>query len=421
MQNLLEKIDALEQRFNQTEPRILAFVPEAGRFNRLRTDALRLLDQYHAEGTRPPLFGVLLGVKDMFHVAGFDTRAGSRLPSEVLRGPEAVPVSTLKAAGALIVGKTNTTEFAYFSPGPTRNPHNAAHTPGGSSSGSAAGVAAGLCELALGTQTIGSVSRPAAYCGVVGFKPTYDRISIEGVIPLAGSLDHVGLFAREVRGVLQGAAILVKGWRPPVNLGKPVLGIPAGPYLERAEPEGLAHFQQVVDHLKGKGLAIQEIKVMADFDEIFERHYLLTAAEAARVHRAWFAEYAPLYAAKTAELIRRGAGIPEDELARARAAQLAFRKKLGAQMAENAVDLWLSPAAPGAAPRGLETTGSPVMNLPWTQAGLPTLTLLAGGNAAGLPLGLQLTGGWWQDELLLAWGLEIENLLAELNPPEERR
>src|SRR5690606_13419755 len=130
----------------------------------------------------PPLYGALVGVKDVFHVDGFVTRAGSKLPPELFAGPEAVCVKRLREAGALIAGKTVTTEFAFFEPGPTRNPHNVAHTPGGSSSGSAAAVAAGMCNLALGTQTIGSVIRPAAYCGIIGFKPSLNRIPTEGLV-----------------------------------------------------------------------------------------------------------------------------------------------------------------------------------------------------------------------------------------------
>ncbi len=141
---------------------------------------------------RPPLFGIPIGIKDIFHVNGFSTHAGSRLPPKQLMGEEAKCVSDLKKAGALILGKTVTTEFAYFEPGPTMNPHNPNHTPGGSSSGSAAAVAAGLCPLALGSQTIGSIIRPASFCGVVGYKPSYDRISRDGVIPVSPSLDHIG-------------------------------------------------------------------------------------------------------------------------------------------------------------------------------------------------------------------------------------
>src|SRR3972149_2199567 len=186
-----ERIDQFEELYKIKEPRIHAFLPEAGRSARLQREAGALDRKLGKQAKHSPLFGLLLGVKDIFHADGFPTQAGSRLPTRALRGPKAASVTLLHKAGMLIAGKTVTTEFAYFSPGPTRNPHNTAYTPGGSSSGSAAAVAAGLVGLALGTQTIGSTTRPASYCGVVGFKPSLGRISTAGVIPLAKSLDHV--------------------------------------------------------------------------------------------------------------------------------------------------------------------------------------------------------------------------------------
>src|SRR5262249_2824459 len=161
----------------------------------------------------PSLYGVLIGVKDIFRATGFPTRAGSRLPPELLAGDEASCVTLLKSRGALILGKTVTAEFAYIDPGPTRNPYNLDHTPGGSSSGSAAAVAAGYCSLALGTQTIGSVIRPASYCGIVGFKPSYDRIPTDGVIHVSKALDHVGLLMQDVPGMALAASILCREWR----------------------------------------------------------------------------------------------------------------------------------------------------------------------------------------------------------------
>jgi len=184
---LTNYISQIETFFEECEPSILAFIPEENRFERLRKDAQELIWRFPDPKNRPPLFGMTVGVKDIFHVDGFTTQAGSRLPAHELQGNEAESVTRLKNAGALILGKTVTTEFAYFTPGPTRNPHDPAHTPGGSSSGSAAAVGAGLCPLALGTQTIGSLIRPAAFCGTVTLKPTYDRISRSGVIPLSPS------------------------------------------------------------------------------------------------------------------------------------------------------------------------------------------------------------------------------------------
>ena len=190
---------------------------KAGRFDRLRREASDLLRRYPDPMARPPLFGALVGVKDIFHVDGFVTRAGSELPPELFAGPEASCVTALRAAGALILGKTVTTQFAYFAPGPTRHPLSTTlgetRTPGGSSSGSAAAVAAGFAPLALGTQTIGSIIRPAAFCGVVGFKPSFGRVATDGVIPLSPSADTVGWLAATLEVAVRSASFGRGGWR----------------------------------------------------------------------------------------------------------------------------------------------------------------------------------------------------------------
>ena len=167
--DLIAYIDEMCDRVEKFDAQVEAILPEPDRRNRLRTEAKELQKRFANPDDRLPLHGALVAVKDIIHVSGFVTKAGSELPPELFAGPEATCVSWLRDAGALILGKSVTTEFAYFEPGPTRNPHNLEHTPGGSSSGSAAGVAAGFCPLALGSQTIGSVIRPAAFCGVVGF------------------------------------------------------------------------------------------------------------------------------------------------------------------------------------------------------------------------------------------------------------
>ncbi len=402
----------LETRFAVQEPSVLAFVPEVGRFDRLRRDAAALLERYPDPAHRPPLFGVPVGVKDIFQVNGFTTYAGSRLPPEILQGPEAAVVTQLKAAGALILGKTVTTEFAYFAPGPTRNPHHPGHTPGGSSSGSAAAVGAGLCPLALGTQTIGSISRPAAFCGVVGYKPSYDRISRAGVIPLSPSLDHIGLFASDVKGISLAAAQLCTDWQPASPLRPPVLGVPLGSYLEQATPATLAHFEDVCQRLAQGGWMVKPVPAMPDFAGIVARHQLLMAAEAAAVHAQWYAQYSHLYHQKTASLLLRGQTASPEDVAAARLGRAQLRQELTTLMAEAGVDLWLSPPAPGTAPAGLESTGDPIMNLPWTHAGLPTVSVPAGFAANGLPWGLQIAANWQTDEHLLAWAEPIAALLA---------
>lgn len=408
---LTDYLSELEALFREREPKLHAFVPEEGRFERLRRDAEDLLERFPQGIPRPALFGIPVGVKDIFHVDGFPTAGGSRLPPEELAGPEAKAVTQLRESGALILGKTATTEFAYFAPASTKNPHDPAHTPGGSSSGSAAAVAAGLCPLALGTQTIGSISRPASYCGVVGYKPTYDRVSREGVIPLAPSVDHIGFFAPDVAGAERVAAVVCEAWEKVYEQRRPVLGIPAGPYLRRAGSEARAWFRDVCRRLSGAGFDVHRVDAMADFEGIEVRHRAIVAAEAARVHAEWYPRFRDLYHPKTALLIEDGLKISDSELQTALVGCESLREELESSRKTALVDLWISPAAPGVAPYGLDSTGDPIMNLPWTHCGLPTLAIPVGSGTGGLPIGLQVAAGWQQDERLFGWGRELEQVL----------
>jgi len=412
--DLFAGIDHAERAYQEREPDVLAFLPEDDRFDRLRREAEGLLQRFPAADQRTPLFGKLVGVKDIFRVDGFPTRAGSRLPADVFNGPQAGSVTRLQSAGALVMGKTVTTEFAYFAPGPTRNPRHRGHTPGGSSSGSAAAVAAGLCATSLGTQTIGSIIRPAAFCGVVGFKPGYGRIPTDGVIPLSPSLDHVGFFAADVASARAVAAVLCAHWAPQhVGTGRPILGVPEGPYLNSTSASGLANFDRVLRALQAAGYELRRVAVMSDFAQVRARNQLILAAEAARVHVDWFARYGHLYAERTAQLVREGQSITDIQLAAALEERARWRASILQVMEQNAVDVWISPSAPGTAPKGLDSTGDPVMNLPWTQAGLPTLGLPSGNDSKGLPFGLQITGREGADEALLAWAADMEGILAE--------
>lgn len=405
----------IEAEYTEREESIHAFIPERDPFRRLHDDAETLMLTYPDLSNRPRLFGALVGVKDIFHIDGFTTHAGSRLPAEVLQGKEAESVTRLRAAGALILGKTVTTEFAYFSPGPTRNPQNLEHTPGGSSSGSAAAVAAGICQLALGTQTIGSIIRPASFCGVVGVKPTYERISRAGVIPLSPSLDHVGFFTPDVETAVHAAQVLYKDWNEPTQpLRRPRLGIPAGPYLQSTSEEGATHFEEVCHVLKNAGYEMQQIEVMPDFAEIRSRHDVIMSAEAAQVHADWFGKYEELYSPKFTELIRRGQKITQDQLQSALVARDNFRADMRRVFLDHNIDFWICPSTVGAAPKGLESTGDPVMNLPWTQAGLPAINVPAGKNKSGLPLGLQVVGNWYKDESLIFWAKDLEKVLSTI-------
>lgn len=390
---------------------VQSLLQEVDREARLDQEIGELIERYPDIKKRPPLFGVPFGVKDIFHVEGLETRAGSQLPPEELMGAEAVAVTRLRAAGALVYAKTVTTEFGYFAPGPTRNPHNPAHTPGGSSSGSAAAVGGGILPLATGTQTIGSILRPAGFCGVVGYKPSYDRISRDGVIPLSPSVDHIGFFVRNMEDAELVASVLVDDWRAAGPQGMPRLGIPSGPYLDKASDDGLAHFESVQAHLLQSGFDLVSVPVMANFEEIRERHNQIVAADAAMVHEDWYGRYGDRYHPETRQLIQKGTTVKPEDLAMLLAGREELRADLTTAAERHGVDLWISPSAPGAAPAGIESTGDPVMNLPWTHAGLPSVGVPSGKNDQGLPFGLQIVGSWMGDEKLFAWAKVIERVL----------
>jgi Asp-tRNA(Asn)/Glu-tRNA(Gln) amidotransferase A subunit family amidase len=410
--DLLNYVNEICDRIEAVEPTIQAFLPEPHRRARLVAEAAALQSRFPDPGDRPPLYGVLVGVKDVFVVDGFPTQAGSQLPVELFVGQEATCVTVLRRAGALIAGKTISTEFAYFEPGPTRNPHDPNHTPGGSSSGSAAAVAAGFCPLAIGTQTIGSTIRPAAFCGIIGFKPTYGRIPTAGLILCSVSVDTVGFFTQDIAGTAFVASLLCQGWqnRKPERL--PVLGVPDGPYLAQATPEALAAFERQLAQLQKAGYTVRRKAALTDIEAINRRHTRLVFAEMAQVHREWFARYEPLYRPRTAAAIREGQQVSETELATCRASREHLRTELETVMKQEGVDLWVSPAAPGPAPEGITATGNPIMNLPWTHAGMPAITLPSGHAPNGLPLGLQFVAAAMEDEKLLSWAEKLADCLA---------
>jgi len=410
---LTNYISQIETFFEECEPSILAFIPEENRFERLRKDAQELIWRFPDPKNRPPLFGMTVGVKDIFHVDGFTTQAGSRLPAHELQGNEAESVTRLKNAGALILGKTVTTEFAYFTPGPTRNPHDPAHTPGGSSSGSAAAVGAGLCPLALGTQTIGSLIRPAAFCGTVTLKPTYDRISRSGVIPLSPSLDHIGFFTPDISTAKQVAPSIYNDWNSSISLdGKPTLGIPEGPYLACASNYALACFEKICQSLSDTGYELRRVRIMDDYPEICARHDAIMSFDAANVHKEWFKKYENLYSPKFTDLIKRGQLV--SNLQSIVNERDDFLSSIAQTMKHNNIDLWICPPTIGPAPKGLDSTGDPVMNLPWTQIGFPAINLPSGKSDDSLPMGFQVIGKWNMDEALLNWAEDLEKVVGKL-------
>jgi Asp-tRNA(Asn)/Glu-tRNA(Gln) amidotransferase A subunit family amidase len=412
--DLLMYIDQTCNRIETNEPLIHALLPEQNRRTRLMAEARELQARFPDPPSRPPLYGILLGVKDVFCVNGFPTRAGSQLPPELFEGPEATCVTLLRDAGALALNKTISTEFAYFEPGPTRNPHNLNHTPGGSSSGSAAAVAAGFCPLALGTQTIGSTIRPAAFCGIVGFKPSYGRVSTMGMVPCAPSLDTVGFFTQDVAGIALMAPLLCFDWQEAQPSTLPILGVPDGPYLVQASPEGLAAFEEQLLLLQEAGYVVRRVRAMDDIEAINQRNMRLVCAEMARIHTKWFARYQSLYRPRTAQAILDGQQVSLADLTQVRAGRATLRAELETLMMNHGIDLWICPSTPGPAPEGIAATGSPVMNLPWTHAGMPAISLPAGYATNGLPLGLQAIGIAMADEKLVSWTRQLAELLIQV-------
>lgn len=425
-----EVVEALLARIERLDSTLLAWVHVD------RDGALaqaRLLEAEARTGTfRGPLHGVPVGIKDIFHVAGMPTTAGAGPFAHERPDADSAPAARLRSAGAVILGKTATTEFAYSDPAPTRNPWNPQHTPGGSSSGSAAAVAARMIPLALGTQTIGSTLRPAAYCGIVGLKPTHGRISAAGVIPLAWSLDHVGILARSVQDTALALSVLA-GFDPadlhPAQSaavdylagldgpgGPPRLGIPRGLFAGRADGEVAAHLDAVAALFRDSGALVEEVPLPPSAGEIHDAGQIVLRAEAAAYHEERFSRHADEYRPRIRALIESGLQVRAADFARAQQARRRFRGEVSALF--DRYDALMMPVAPTAAPRGLGSTGDPVLCAPWSFAGLPSMALPSGLSADGLPLAVQLACGAFQEERLLRVARWCERALNFVAAPE---
>jgi len=372
----------------------------------------------HAGSPPGPLHGMPVALKDIFDVAGWPTTSGAAPFAHRLPEHDAPAVSRLRAAGAVILGKTVTTEFAFADPSITRNPWNPEHTPGGSSSGSAAAVAARMADAALGSQTIGSTIRPAAYCGIVGFKGTYGRITTEGVTPLAWSLDHVGIFARSVDDAARVFVALAgepdagadEPAAPPVTPGGP--GAPPSPprfavprawVRSLAAPEVQTHLDEVLAVLRRAGAHVEDIELPPSASRIDADGRLVLRVEAAAYHSRWFPQHASEYGRKIRALVESGQAVTATAYVHAHETRSAFRREMSAVFQDH--DVLLLPAAPSTAPPlSEETTGDPVFCAPWTFAGFPALALPSGLSARGLPLSTQLVGPVAGDARLLEVG-----------------
>jgi len=351
-----------------------------------------------ARGRPGPLHGLPVGIKAIIDTADAPTECGTPVYRGRRPARDAAAVASLRSAGGVVLGKTVTTELAFFAPGPTCNPHNPVHTPGGSSSGSAAAVAAFMVPAALGTQTAGSIIRPASYCGIVGFKPSHGVLSVEGIHPFAPSLDTLGVLVREVADV----APLLAGLGSPVavpSLGRPPrIGLWRSAQWARATPAMQARLEEVATAVARAGASVRELDPFADESRLSEDQALIMAVEAVRSFDALRPSGA--LSPQLTALLDRGLAARPDELeaAKIRAGQAwtAMTQVLVS------VDALLTPSAPGEAPEGLASTGDPVFNRVVTLLGFPAISVPAGVGPAGLPLGVQLVGGPHADAALLA-------------------
>ena len=391
-------VDACCDRIDERESAVKALLPECNRCDRLHNDVDEVIDTYSTEDSS--LYGVPVGIKDIIHVDGMTTGAGTALPPELYQGAEAEIVSRFREAGALFV-KTATTEFAGSGPALTRNPNDTDHTPGGSSSGSAAAVAAGMVPLAVGTQTGGSVIRPASYCGIVGFKPSFQRIPTDGVITRSQTLDHLGLYTRTLAGMQMTASIVCDSWDPVETTEKPVLGVPEGPYLDQASPEAKKTLEAQIQTLEQAGFTVKSLDVFDDYGNIDTKHHNLSLGELALNFGDWVDQYRLFFRIKIIERIEQGEQVTAKELATARRLPKRLSERNSDIMDEHEIDFWACPAAPSSAPEGISTTGDSKMNRLWTTAGVPAVTIPAE-EINGLPMGLQCVGEYGRDEKLLA-------------------
>ncbi len=422
VKSCLERIDAFDGQI-----KAWALVDREGALN-----AARQLEQELAQGQRrSALHGIPVGIKDIFYTAGLPTEAGARAWAGFIPDYDATSVARLKEAGAIILGKTHTAEFAHRDPAPTRNPWNTEHTPGGSSSGSGAGVAAGMCLAALGSQTLGSVLRPAAYNGIVGFKPQHGRISTYGVMPVSPTLDHVGVLARTVTdAALVFQAIAGHDAKDTLSLDEPVpdclagleksspprLGLVRALFYDHADEEMRRNTDESVARLRQAGATIKEITPPPSFTNIIDNSYTIQAFEAAESHRETFARHGDKYRPHIRKMVEDGLAI--DTAAYEKALKVRLQQCSDMEPLLYEADALLTPGITGAAPRGLSSTGSAAMQAPWSIMGVPSIGLPSGLSRNGLPLAIQLAGPPRAEDRLLAVARWCESALkVNLRPP----
>ena len=365
-------------------------------------DAERAMGLARAADAHPlsPLYGLPVGVKDIIDTEDYPTACGSSVYRDRRPTQDAACVAALRSAGGIILGKTVTTEFAVYSPGRTRNPRRLTHTPGGSSSGSAAAVAASMVPAALGTQTAGSVIRPASFCGVFGFKPTFGRLPLDGVHPLAPSLDTLGVFTRALEDIdlLLGALGLQLDVMPLSR--SPRIGLCRTELWRLATPAAQKCLESAAHELTAAGAAVLDVDLDIPGGSLAEAQATVMGFEAASTLSNLRTAHAEALTSKLRTFLEEGLATPPERYRAARALAETGRRKAAEVFCE--VDVLLMLSAPGEAPVGLDATGDPAFNRIPTLLGLPCLNLPGAVGAEGLPLGLQLVGPLGADGRLLA-------------------
>ena len=384
-------------------------------------EAEKLDEELKEKGPRSPLHGIPIGIKDIIDVAGMPTACGSKLWKDRIAERDARVVAELKKAGAIILGKTVTTAYAWVDPPVTRNPWNLERTPGGSSSGSAAAVATGMCLGAIGTQTGGSIIRPSSFCGVAGFNPSVGCwiCGEAGILPFAPTFDRVGPIARSVDDL----AILYQAMADPLkpeDEGLSTIGILGGPFWDRAEPSMRLAFHRAIEAMATRTVESTGGESL-DFDRILRAHRTIMATEAAANHRDRLRSHPDDYPPRIRSLIEEGLTISGVQFVEAEQLHRDGHDLEGRSLRDdydefdcllkvNQIYVLATPAAVGPAP-DLTTTGDPSFQAPWSFLGLPAVTVPIGLSPEGLPLGIQLIGRAYTDRTLLAAAIWCERVV----------
>jgi Asp-tRNA(Asn)/Glu-tRNA(Gln) amidotransferase A subunit family amidase len=421
LQACLDRIDAFEDRI-----KAWACLDREGAAQ--QADCLE--EELAGGRRRGPLHGIPLGIKDIMYVKGLPNTAGSTILKDFIPDFDATLVSRLREAGAVILGKTVTTPFACFDPAETCNPWNTGHTPGGSSSGSAAAVAARMCLAAMGSQTGGSITRPASYCGIVGLKPTLGRISVHGVVPVSFNLDHPGPITKSV----DDAALILQtiaGYDPkdPLSATDPTvdyiprplprpprLGHLRGYFRQQADDSMASATDKAVERLKTAGAECVELDLPDSFRQLHEMHRIIMVSEGAAYHDEQFRKHRDEYPPGLHSLMEEGLATSAVTYAKARRHQIDFRLEIQSTLQN--VDVLLTPATLTPAPATLDSTGDPAFNSPWSYSGLPTVSLPVEVSDNGLPAAIQLVGSHFCEARLLSVARWCEQNLGWNHQPE---